>query len=67
MCFGGPSIEAPPPPAERQVEKAPKYDEKVSGYNARRRRGMWASVFTGPQGITGAPTVTGSAASVTGG
>jgi hypothetical protein len=25
-----------------------------------RRRGMWASIFTGPQGITSAPNVTGT-------
>jgi hypothetical protein len=32
-----------------------------------RRRGMWASIFTGPQGITAAPNVTGTGGGVTGG
>lgn len=66
MCFGGPK--PPPPPAERQAMQVPKdaMGQKY-GLNAKRRRGLWASIFTGPQGIATAPTVTGSTGGLTGG
>lgn len=62
MCvFSKPK--APPPPAERQATQAPKdaVDERT-GLSARRRRGFWASIMTSPQGVSGAPTVTGTSA-----
>lgn len=72
MCIGSPSVKVPksPPAAERQALQLPK--ELVDPNKSkmmRRRRGMWASIFTSPQGVTGAPTVTGAGAgsSYTGG
>lgn len=37
--------------------------ERTTGLNARRRRGFYASIMTSPQGVTGAPSVTGVAGS----
>jgi hypothetical protein len=67
MCFA-PKVPAPPPPAQFQSMQAPK-DLTQSKNDAfrNRRRGMFASIFTGPQGITGSPTVTGSGGGLTGG
>lgn len=66
MCFSAPK--PPPPPAERQAMQVPKDAMGVdSGLNAKHRRGLWASIFTGPQGIAAAPTVTGSTGGLTGG
>lgn len=69
MCLGGPNIEAPPPPAQFQQMQNPKdlTNPRESGNRNRRRRGLWATVFTGPAGIASAPTVTGSGGAVTGG
>jgi hypothetical protein len=57
MCL----IRAPkiPTTPERQAMQVPKdpYDRRT-GLNARRRRGMWASVLTGPLGLGTAPNVT---------
>lgn len=56
MCL----IRAPkiPTPAERQAVQVPKDPhDRRTGLNALRRRGMWASILTGPQGL-GAPPVT---------
>lgn len=60
MCM--PKIKPPkiPPMVERQAMQAP--DDPVdrrAGLNARRRRGMWAAIMTGPRGILGSPKVTG--------
>ena len=69
MCvFSQPKIKPPPPPAERQAMQSPKdmMDPKT-GMAIRRRRGLWASIFTGPQGVSGPPTVTGASGGVTGG
>lgn len=53
---------------ERQAVQVPKDPTDArTGLNARRRRGMWASIFTSPQGVTAMPTVTGSGSGVTGG
>lgn len=44
---------------ERQSMQAPKDPTDYrTGLSARRRRGMWASVFTGPAGVLGAPATT---------
>lgn len=69
MCmFKAPKIPKTPPAAERQAMQAPRdtVDQKT-GLAIRRRRGMWASLFTSPQGITTAPTVTGTSSGMTGG
>lgn len=57
---------APPPMAERQATQNPQEMLNRSPLNARRRRGLWASIFTGPQGVAGAPSVTGTRAMGTG-
>lgn len=70
MCVGAPKIKVPktPPPAQFQQMQAPKdFTDPKSGKVARRRRGLWASVFTGPSGVASAPVVTGSGGGVTGG
>lgn len=68
MCIGGPKIPKTPPAAERQPMQVPKdmIDPKT-GLAMRRRRGLWASIFTSPQGVAKAPTVTGSSGGMTGG
>jgi hypothetical protein len=52
-----------PTPPERQAVQTPQdpIDKRI-GLNARRRRGMWASVFTSPRGVIGLPAVTGMSA-----
>ncbi len=66
MC-SAPDIEAPPPPAERQAMQTPEQGVTNSGLNRKRRRGMWASIFTSPQGAPTMPSVTGGGGSFTGG
>lgn len=69
MCMFKPKVPKTPPPAQYQTMQTPK-DMVNSGRDSRlrlRRRGMWASVFTSPQGVSGAPTVTGMSGGVTGG
>ena len=60
MCMGS-APEPPPPPAARQQMKTPQ-DSTPQGLSEtlRNRRGFWASIMTSPQGVTGAPTVTGT-------
>jgi hypothetical protein len=61
MCVIPKAPKAPVIP-ERQAVQAPQdaVDQRT-GLNARRRRGMWASIFTSPRGVvTGAPNVTGT-------
>jgi hypothetical protein len=68
MCISAPKIPPPVPPAQFQAMQAPKDLTQTKGDLLRnRRRGMFASIFTGPQGITGSPTVTGSGGGLTGG
>lgn len=69
MCvFKAPKIPKTPPAAERQAMQAPKdtMDPKT-GQAIRRRRGLWASIFTSPQGLPSAPVTTGGGSSITGG
>lgn len=68
MCIGAPKVPKVPPAAERQPMQVPKEmaGSQGSAYK-RRRRGMWASIMTSPQGIPTMPTVTGGGGSVTGG
>lgn len=67
MCFA-PKIPAPPVPAQFQAMQAPKDLTQAKDNAARnRRRGLFASIFTGAQGIAGAPNVTGTGGGLTGG
>lgn len=69
MCmFKATKVPAPVPPAQMQQMQNPK-DLTQSRDNNRlrlRRRGMFASIMTSPQGVSGAPMTTGGGASVTG-
>lgn len=60
MCVlpKAPKIPATP---ERQAMQVP-HDpiDRRTGLNARRRRGLWASIMTGPRGVAGPPSVTGT-------
>lgn len=70
MCiFSAPKMPAIPTPAVFQPTQTPK-DMTQQGKSTRdqmRRRGLWASIFTGPQGIASAPMTTGSTGGATGG
>jgi hypothetical protein len=69
MCIGAPKAPTIPPGVERQAMQVPK-DASSPNNRAlaqRRRRGLWASIFTSPQGVTGTPTVTGTSGGITGG
>lgn len=66
MCTA-PKIKAPPPAPERQAMQNPKELNLSRSMSNRRRRGMWAAVFTGPGGASGLPSVTGSSGGLTGG
>lgn len=52
-----------PPAVERQATQVPQ-DPQVQrqGSASRRRRGMWANIMTGPSGVMGKPSVTGTSA-----
>lgn len=69
MCIGAPKPPKIPPAAERQPMQVPKdmAQNPNEALSRRRRRGMWASIFTSPAGIRTAPTVTGGTSAVTGG
>ena len=70
MClFSAPKVPKVPAPAQMQAMQTPKdlMANRNGANNRLRRRGMWASIFTSPQGVTTAPTVTGGGGSVTGG
>lgn len=67
MCMSAPKIPPPPPPAQFQAMQTPKDMTKPDAKSVMRRRGMWASIFTGPQGIVAPPSVTGTSGGVTGG
>lgn len=45
----------------------PKDVFSTQGLSSKRRRGLYASVFTSPQGVSGPPTVTGAMGGTTGG
>jgi hypothetical protein len=69
MCISTPKIPAPIPPAQLQAMQAPKDLTSPDGTmrDKLRRRGMFASIFTGPSGITASPSVTGTSGGMTGG
>lgn len=63
MCvFKAPKIPTPPPPAQFQAVQAPRdaTQGRDSRRNLMRRRGLWSSIMTSPQGLKTAPTVTGT-------
>lgn len=69
MCIGLPKAPKVPVAPERQAEQLPQ-DMTQSQSNdiyKRRRKGLWASIFTSPAGVSGPPTVTGGTGGVTGG
>lgn len=67
MCFA-PKIKPPPPAAQFQAMQAPRdMTLAKNGTSRNRRRGFFASIFTGPSGIATAPTVTGTGGGLTGG
>jgi hypothetical protein len=52
---------------ERQAVQVPNDPtSQRTGINARMRRGLYASIMTGPQGVAGPPKVTGTGAGVLG-
>lgn len=65
MCIGAPKIPKTPPPAQFQQMQAPK--DLTTNKSFRRRRGLYASIFTSPQGVTAPVSVTGTSGGVTGG
>lgn len=71
MCFfSAPKIPTPPQPAQFQPMQAPKdLTQGKAIRDALRRRGFMASIMNvgGAQGITSAPTVTGTGGGMTGG
>jgi hypothetical protein len=60
MCISTPKAPDVPPPAQRQEMKLPDNGSTagVADQNARRRRGLYASIFTSAQGTMGAPSTT---------
>lgn len=66
MC-SAPKIPRTPPPAQFQQMQAPKDTTQFRNGRSLRRRGFWASVMTGPQGIARGPTVTGTGGGSIGG
>lgn len=68
MCIGLPKAPKVPIAPERQAMQQPKdLQGETSARNQRSRRGLWASIFTSPAGLSGPPTVTGTGGSITGG
>jgi hypothetical protein len=71
MCISAPKVKIPktPPPAQLQMTQLPKdmTQNRDSARNKLRRRGLMASIFTSPRGLTTAPTVTGGGGGYTGG
>ena len=68
MCmFKAPKFPKQVPGAERQAMQMPKEMAGNTGAYKRRRRGMWASIFTSPAGIPSMPNVTGTSGGMTGG
>ena len=69
MClFSAPKVPTPPAPAVFQPAQTPKdlTQNGTAAKDAMRRRGLYASIFTGPQGVMAAPMTTGTAGGSTG-
>jgi hypothetical protein len=70
MCmFSAPKVPTLPPPAQFQQMQQPKDLQQMGdpAQAARRRRGLFSSIFTSPNGTSGPPRVTGTSGGVTGG
>ena len=66
MCVVPKAPKVPVMP-ERQAIQVPNDPTATrTSLNARMRRGVWASIMTGPQGVSGPPKVTGTGAGVLG-
>lgn len=59
MCIVPKAPKAPPPAAQRQALQNPQDVYSNDGLSSRSRRGMWASIFTGPHGLSAGPMTTG--------
>jgi len=68
MClFSSPSIPPPPVAASFQPTQTPKdLTNGKSNKDAMRKRGLFASIFTAPQGIAISPVTTGTTGGMTG-
>lgn len=68
MCLA-PKVPKAVPPAQFQQVQNPKDMMNLSGSGSsnRRRRGLYSAIFTSPQGLSGAPSVTGASGGITGG
>lgn len=67
MCiFSTPKMPPPPVAASFQPTQTPKDLTGKSNTNAMRKRGLFASIFTGPQGIAALPMTTGTTGGSTG-
>lgn len=68
MCLA-PKMPKPVAPAQMQAMQSPKdfTQNKGDTKDRLRRRGFYASIFTGPLGLGSPPTVTGTTGSGTGG
>ncbi len=60
MCVLPRAPKVPPVPERQAVQTPQDPTDSRAGLNARRRRGMWASIFTSPRGTGAAPSVTGT-------
>jgi hypothetical protein len=67
MCMSAPKVPTPPPPAQFQPMQQPVTMANTKSQGNRRMRGLYASLFTGPQGIGSRPTTTGTTGGSTGG
>lgn len=68
MCISSPKVPDPKPPAQFQQMQTPLDLTKNAGRNGllRKQRGLYAQLFTSPQGIATAPVVTGTSGGMTG-
>jgi hypothetical protein len=60
MCIGAPKVQVPDAPVIPQAQARQLPDEGATGlradYLARRRRGLAATILTGPSGMLGVPS-----------
>lgn len=67
MCiFKAPKVPKQPQAAQTQPMLTPKEMPMDFDRNRRRRRGMWANIFTSPSGTSGPPVITGGGGGMTG-
>lgn len=66
MCIIPSAPKVPVQPQFQQMQAPQDPVSKNVALSANLRRGLWASIMTSPQGVTGAPSVTGTGAGVLG-